>query len=59
MAYTIRKGKLHFEPRTGNGPCNRRHVGKANRRITASFTRDGVEHRYHATKGWRTTRVEG
>ena len=57
MAYTIRRGRLVFEPRTGNGPCARRYVGQPDRRIIAEHKHDGVEWRYHATKGWRAVRV--
>ncbi|UUJ74498.1 hypothetical protein [Microcystis phage Mae-Yong1326-1] len=42
MPYVIRKGKLHYEPNTGNGPCNRRLAGRAYRRVVG-----GV----HVTKG--------
>lgn len=42
MPYVVRKGQLHYEPNTGNGPCNRRLVGTENRRVIA-----GV----HVTKG--------
>ena len=59
MAYTVRKGKLHFEPRTGNGPCSRRRAHQPDRRILREFVRNGVEHRYHATKGWRYVRAAG
>ena len=57
MAYAVRKGKLEFRPNTGNGPCNRRMVGQSERRILITFTRDGYEHKYHATKGWRVNKV--
>lgn len=57
MAYRVRKGRLFFEPRTGNGPCRRRRVGEASRRILIDRTEDGLEARYHATKGWRFKRV--
>lgn len=58
MPYVIRKGKLEFRPGTGNGPCNRRHVGDVDRRILSDRTgpvgRHGsIETRVHATKGVR------
>ncbi len=31
--------------------------GERNRSILVEFERDGVEHSFHATKGWRHTRV--
>lgn len=42
MPYVVRRGKLHYEPNTGNGPCSRRHVGEFDRRLV-----NGV----HVTKG--------
>lgn len=58
MAYTVRKKRLVFVPRTGNGPCARRHVGEVDRRIIKSVVRGDVEYRLHATKGWRARRAQ-
>lgn len=50
MGYRVRKGKLFFEPRTGNGPCSRRHAGEDYRRhLRMEDTPEGVT--MHATKG--------
>lgn len=34
-------------------PCKASTTGQPNRRIIVDKTIDGVEYRYHATKGWR------
>lgn len=39
-------------------PHPARTRGNPNRRIIVDKTVDGVEYRYHATKGWRVKRVE-
>ena len=31
--------------------------GERNRRILVEFVRNGIEHRFHATKGWRRNRA--
>lgn len=57
MAYVVWRGRLMFKPNTGNGPCNRRQVGKSERRILRTVVIGDYEHKYHATKGWRVTKV--
>lgn len=50
MPYKVRRGKLHFEPATGNGPCRRSRMGEPGRRELIPT--------YHATKGHRPPRQE-
>lgn len=44
MPYVVRRGSLHYEPRTGNGPCSRAQAGEPNRRVVQGW---------HVTKGRR------
>lgn len=39
------------------GPCSRKEMGSYDRRILGSIVVDGVSYSYHATKGWRASRV--
>jgi hypothetical protein len=39
------------------GPCARRYVGTAYRRMLGEYTEGNTEHVLHATKGWRTRPV--
>lgn len=48
-----------YQPRSFGkaGPSGRKSAGQYDRRILGSVEREGVTYSYHATKGWRASRV--
>ena len=43
---------------SGHAKATMQH-GSWGKHIIRSFVRDGREHQYHATKGWRSYKIQG